>query len=130
MVSMDTPLSQGGAEGMPQRVGVPGRNPGDLAVVAEDPAHPGLGQWLPPVRALGHDEQPGAGRLGPLCEQVGLDHRTDVGIQRHPPFPVALSGDLHPPAADVHVGDTQPEHFGAAQPAIQSSVARGDAVTA
>lgn len=116
---VDASFRQGGAERVPQRVGVPGGNAGDLAVVAEDPPQPGLGHRLAAVRALGHDEHAGAGRLGPLGQQVGLDHRADAGVQRHPAFPVAPAGHLHPPAADVRAGHLQAEDLAAAQPAVE-----------
>ena len=49
---VDAGLGQGGAEGVPQRVRVPGGDPGDLAVIAEDAAQPGLRQRLPAVGPL------------------------------------------------------------------------------
>jgi hypothetical protein len=61
-------LGQGGAEGVPQRVRVPGGHVSAHPVVAEDRAQPGRGQPLAAVRSLGdHEQRPGLG-VGSLGE--------------------------------------------------------------
>ena len=116
---IDPGLGQGRPERVPQGMRMPAGDPAQPAVIAEDRAQPGRGQRPAPAGALGHQEQPAAARLGAFGEQVNLDHRRDIGIQRHPPFPAALAGHLQPPAADIGISDVQAQHLSRAQPAIQ-----------
>lgn len=97
---------------MPQRVWTPADDPGEPSVITEDRAQPGRGQRLAPAEPLGHQEQPVVGRFGPLGQQIHLDHRSDVDVQRDPPFPLSLAEDPQPPAADVDIRDVQAQHLG------------------
>ena len=112
-----TGLGQSGAEGVAQGVGMRGRDAGDLAVIAEDPPQPRRGERLPASGALGHDEQPGAGRLGALGEQVGPDHPGDVHVEGDPALGAALARHPQPTSTDVDIGDIEGQHLRRAQPA-------------
>jgi hypothetical protein len=82
-------------------------------------AQAGRGQRLAPVRALGHQKQVAAAGFGSLGQQVDLDHRGDVGVQRDPAFPLSFTDYLQPSAADVGVGHIQAKDLGGAQPAVE-----------
>ena len=101
---IDTGLGQRGAERVPQRVRMPADDPGQVTVVAEDRAQPGRRQRLTPVRSLGHQEQPTTGRFGSLGQQIHLDDRRDVGIERDAAFPLPLAEHAEPAATDVDIG--------------------------
>jgi len=57
------------------------------------------------VGSLGHQNQPAVGRFGPLGQQINLNHRGNIGIERNPPFSLTLADYLQPPAADIDLGD-------------------------
>ena len=63
---------------------MPGRHAGLLPVIAEDRPQPGGGERLPAFGALRDNEQFGGGGLRAFREQIGLDERRDVGIERDP----------------------------------------------
>jgi hypothetical protein len=93
---------------------MPADEAGQVPVVAEDRAQPGGGHRLSPVRALRHQEQPVAGREGPFHQQIHLDDRGDVGIQRNSAFPLTLTDHSQPPevlglgVVDVDIGGVVP----------------------
>ena len=112
---IDTGFGERGAETVTQRVGVTARHTGEGAVITEDRTQPRRAQRLTARRALRHHEQTLGRRLGPLGKQVGLDHPSDVHIERDAPFLGALAAHPQPSSADVHVRDSKCEHLTGAQ---------------
>lgn len=106
---IDTRFGERCAEGVAQCVRVSTGHTGDAAVVSEDLPQPRRRQRLTACRSFGNDEQPVTSRVGPLGEEVGLDHTGDIDIEWHPPFLVALAQNLQPAATDIDIAHIQRE---------------------
>ena len=67
---------------------------------------------------------PTTGRFGPLGQQIHLDDRRDVRIERDPAFPLPLADHGEPAAADVDIDNIESQHLRRAETAVRTSGAR------
>ena len=118
-------LGQRGAEGVPQRVRCPGRDPSGGPVVAEDRPQPGRGQRPPRRGALGHDEQRRRVGVRAFGQQVGCTTAAtspSSGTRRSlPPLPCTVS--QRPPMSTS--ATCQREDLAGAQPAVEHQPGHG-----
>jgi hypothetical protein len=88
-------------------------------MISKDGAKTSRCQRLAPVRALRHEEQSGARRLGSLGEQICLDQTRDLDIKGNATFLGAFAHHPHPAGADVDVSDIEGEQLPGPQPGQQ-----------